>query len=199
MSTIKPIVFSPSQDFNGNNGNWSSFILRVGSPEQDFRVLPSPATGVVFVPDTTGCLLSDNEAYDCASHRGVVNASYQSGFQANISTTWESLGTFEVGISTNLGFNAGAHYGRDNVGLMFQYSGGPTLPGQVVGSIINKRPFFVGFFGLSPKSFNFTNLDNPHPSYMTSLRENRQIPSISYGYTAGAHYSKSFSISLRSF
>lgn len=79
-------------------------------------------------------------------------------------------------------------YGTDTVGLMIQDSGGPTLQDQVVGAV-RTMPFFVGFFGLSPKASNFTNYDQPRRSYLTTLRDTGIIPSLSYAYSAGAYYS----------
>jgi hypothetical protein len=189
MSNPKPFAFSPSELWDGNNGNWSSFIVRIGTPEQDFRVLPSAATGATFVPDYTGCNASD--PYNCAQLRGVVNSSH-SGFQPNASQTWVEEGPFEAHVLTELNYNARALYGRDKVGLAGLNSGAPDLEDQVVGSLDNKRPFLVGYFGLSPKPLNFSDFYHPRPSYLTSLKDARRIPSLSYGYTAGAFYSKSF-------
>ncbi|KAL6711610.1 hypothetical protein ACN47E_004544 [Coniothyrium glycines] len=188
MTILTPFAFSPSQRWDGNSGNWSSFLVRIGQPEQDFRVLPSSATGAVFVPDFTGCQPSSRNPPDCAALRGVVNSSQSSGFQPNASETWMSVGTYEAHIATELGYNASATYGRDSVGLVGPNSGAPTLTDQVVGSLIQQQPFFVGFFGLSPKAFNFSDLSDPRPSSMTSLKNAGLIPSLSYGYTAGAFY-----------
>ena len=94
-----------------------------------------------------------------------------------------------MGLESKLGYADDALYGADNVGLMIQNSGGPTLGDQLVGAV-RKMPFFVGLFGLSPEASNFTNFDHPHRSYLTTLRDERQIPSLSYAYNAGAYYSK---------
>jgi hypothetical protein len=196
MSTLKPLSFSPSELWDGNNGKWSSFVVRVGTPEQGFRVLPSASTGVVFVPDGSGCQRSDGEIYDCARSRGVMNSSYHFGFEIKASNTWNDKGTFEAHIATELGYGASATFGYDKVGLAGPNAGAPSLSDQVVGSLFNTKPFFVGFFGLSPKAFNFTDLNNPHPSYLTSLRNGGHIPSLSYGYTAGAFYSKSIPVRI---
>jgi hypothetical protein len=184
-----PLVFSPSQLWDGQDGNWSSFTVRVGTPEQNFRVLPSPATGAVIVPHVTGCQPSNGDPYNCAALRGVFESNQQLGFQPNISETWRELGPFQTRLESKLGYKADGWYGLDNVGLMIQNSGGPTLANQVVGGI-KKEPFSIGFFGLSPKPTNFTNFNDPQRSYLTTLRDEYQIPSVSYGYSAGAYYSK---------
>lgn len=41
---------------------------------------------------------------------------------------------------------------------------------------------------LGPKPTNFTDFDTPQSSFMSTLRSQSLIPSLSYGYTAGAHY-----------
>lgn len=188
--SAKALSFTPSHHFDGNNGKWSSFIIRVGSPEQDFRVLPAPCTGAIFVPGPMGCEGSSGAPVDCADFRGVDPDHYL-GFQSNVSQTWHAIEKGTTEIARNLGVNSTAYFGTDSVGLMVQNSGGPTMKDQVVGSLTDNRPFFVGFFGLSPKPFNFTNFMNPYPSYLTTLRDAGGIPSLSYGYTAGANYSMS--------
>lgn len=189
MSNLKPFTFSPSERWDGNNGNWSSFFVRIGTPEQDFRVLPSAAIGAVFVPGLTGCSSSIGDPHNCADSRGVHNFTYQLGFEPNASKTWLPEGDYGAGIATELGYAANASYGRDTVGLISPNSGAPKLVDQVIGSLYLSQPFFVGFFGLSPKAINFSDFESPRPSYITSLRTDGQIPSISYGYTAGAIYS----------
>ncbi|KAF3035563.1 hypothetical protein E8E12_004763 [Didymella heteroderae] len=49
-------------------------------------------------------------------------------------------------------------------------------------------PFFVGFFGLSPLASNFTDFEEPQNSYLTALKDEHLIPSLSYAYSAGAFY-----------
>ncbi|KAH7349056.1 aspartic peptidase domain-containing protein [Pyrenochaeta sp. MPI-SDFR-AT-0127] len=189
MTSPQPLVFAPSQKWDGNDGHWSTFILRVGTPEQNFRVLPASKTGEVIVPHVQGC--SDGNAYpeNCGSLRGVFDfkGHYSPGFQANQSSTWSEIGIYGLELETRLGYQANASYGLENVGLMLQHSGGPTLTKQVVGSI-GKKAFYVGLFGLSPKPANFSDFDYPQPSYISTLKAERIIPSISYGYTAGAYY-----------
>jgi len=48
-----------------------------------------------------------------------------------------------------------------------------------------------GMFGLGPKPTNFSDFNDPQPSYMWSLKNQSIIPSLSYGYTAGASYNSS--------
>jgi hypothetical protein len=43
----------------------------------------------------------------------------------------------------------------------------------------------MGTWPLNPWAFNFTSLTTSHPSLLTSLKNSSQIPSLSWGYTAG--------------
>lgn len=53
---------------------------------------------------------------------------------------------------------------------------------------MGKTDFFLGMFGLGPRPTNYTNSDNPQPSFLWSLKNQSLIPSLSWGYTAGAPY-----------
>jgi hypothetical protein len=46
----------------------------------------------------------------------------------------------------------------------------------------------LGVFGLGPKPTNFSDFNEPQPSYMWSLKNQSLIPSLSFGYSAGAPY-----------
>lgn len=54
-ATAAPISFAPSQYFEGNDGKWSTFVVRVGTPEQSFRVLPSTVSSETFLPMAGAC------------------------------------------------------------------------------------------------------------------------------------------------
>lgn len=54
--TPAPIEFAPSQEFDGSDGKWSSFVVRVGTPGQSFRVLPAAAMGETMIPLPDGCI-----------------------------------------------------------------------------------------------------------------------------------------------
>ena len=105
------------------------------------------------------------------------------------SSSWTNKGFFELGPNeVNLGYNVSAEYGMDTVSLGFSNAtGGPTLQGQVVAGY-EKFRYYVGSFGLSNQPTNFSSLSDSHPSFLASLRSQDLIPSLSWGYTAGAHY-----------
>lgn len=80
-----------------------------------------------------------------------------------------------------------AVYGNDTVALSYVGSGTPALDGQNVAGIATKD-LFMGLFGVNPAATNFSSSGARFPSYMTSLKAQEQIPSLSYGYTAGNKY-----------
>ena len=49
LSLPAPIVIPASQDFDGNDGPWSSFALRLGTPAQTVKVMISTAGSQTWV------------------------------------------------------------------------------------------------------------------------------------------------------
>ncbi|KAF2265545.1 acid protease [Lojkania enalia] len=184
-----PFVFAPSQSWDGNDGKWSSFIIRVGSPPQTFRVLPSTTMNEIWVPDPEGCQ-APNDPPDCGQQRGVFDFQGQasSGFQNTMSSTFDLIGLYDLVPENKLpNYSGNGIYGFDTVGLQVQNSGGLELDNQIVTGIATKD-FYLGILGLGPKPLNFSGFDHPQPSFMTNLRDHNMIPSVSYGYTAGQVY-----------
>ncbi|KAI9682257.1 MAG: hypothetical protein M1817_000311 [Caeruleum heppii] len=174
-----PIVFPPSQYWDGSDGSWSSFSIRVGSPEQYLRVMPSTAGSATWVILTTGC--DTNLRSSCAESRGAL-------FNPNESTTWSDRGFFGLELNTNLNYSGSGSYGLETVGVgLADGPGMPLLEKQVVAGIIIEQ-YHLGVFGLNPQPTNFTTFNDPQPSFLTSLRGQNLIPSLSWGYTAGAPY-----------
>lgn len=185
-----PIVYAPTQEFIGSDGKWSSFVLHVGSPLQNFQVLPASTSGEVYVPIAEGC--RKGNATDCGALRGAYEFSGRrsDGFVVNSSSTWHEIGIFEMDVRPELDFTANGLYGLDSVGLGLQDSDGPMLENQVVAGVANPA-VYVGMVGLGPKPANFSGFDNPQRSLIQTLKDEGKIPSLSYGYSAGAYYSKS--------
>ncbi|KAL6704358.1 hypothetical protein ACN47E_008314 [Coniothyrium glycines] len=189
ITTPAPLSFSPSQYFDGNDGRWSSFVVRAGTPEQSFRIFPSTVTSEVFLPMAGAC--KDGAPDNCSFNRGAeyYNGRPNGGFQSTTSSTWHEIGIFGTSLREELGYNASALYGLDNLGLMIANSGGPTLPSQVLGAVVNPR-LWVGRLGMDVKPSNFSGFENPQRSLIPTLKDEGIIPSLSYGYTAGAYYKK---------
>lgn len=165
---------------DGNDGPWSTFAIRVGNPPQPLRVLASttvPETWVVF---KQGC--TSNDSSKCPDARGLYNQ--------NISTTWDDQGLFELGVENNLNYfdYDNGDYGFDTLALGYNGSGGLSLDQQVIAGIATKD-FYLGSLGLAPWRVNFS-LTESSPSYLSNLKNQSKIPSLSFGYSAGAPYRK---------
>ncbi|KAJ5635156.1 uncharacterized protein N7484_008469 [Penicillium longicatenatum] len=172
---------------DGNDGPWSSFYLQVGTPEQSVRVLVSTASpeSLVVLSDY-GCSDSvfPNAPSDCAVSRGTL-------FNMNQSSTWDELGVFGinqdgVGLEANLGYYQRGEFALDTISIGLT---GPTLKNQTVAGIATPEPFYLGTFGLNSQPVNFTSLGNfSSSSFITTLKDEGTIPSLSWSYTAGAKY-----------
>lgn len=131
--------------------------------------------------DSRGCeWTSDHES--CSNSRGWL-------FNTSASSSWNDTGagTYTLHIEQNLGYYGNADYGFDTVTLGGIGEGGPTVDRAVVGSFAD-YDFFLGIFGLAPKPTNFSSFNVESESYMAKLRDANKIPSLSYGYAAGAKY-----------
>ncbi|KAK0513754.1 hypothetical protein JMJ35_003476 [Cladonia borealis] len=175
----KPLSFPPSEYWDGNDGSWSSFALRVGNPEQTVRVLPSTAGQATFVVSPLGCPAT--EPANCTQTRGET-------FDSSNSKSWKSIGNYTLGLEQNLGYNEIATYGFDALALgLSDATGSSTLQSQVIADI-ETDDYYIGIFGLGHQPYNFTNFQDPHPSFLTTMRSKNWIPSLSWAYTAGAQY-----------
>lgn len=90
-------------------------------------------------------------------------------------------------IENNLGISKNGIFGNETIGLGYPGAGGPTLTNQVLAEI-NALEYWVGYFGVNPKPTNFTGFEAGQDSYMTTLKKQLKIPSLSFGYTAGNQY-----------
>jgi len=174
-----PISFTPDENWDGIDGAWSSFTLRVGTPEQFVRTFVSFTSYQTWVVLPEGCQAAANED-DCAQTRGWI-------FNESASSTFDRIGIYDLWVERNLAYDGNAIYGYDAVGLGGNGDNGPTISNTTVGGLA-VEDFYLGVFGLNPKPTNFTEFNEPSPSYMTKLKEQSYIPSISAGYTAGAQY-----------
>lgn len=98
-----------------------------------------------------------------------------------------------MGIETNLPdydneFDV-ADYGLETVGLGLPGANGASEPNLIVGALATKD-FYLGYLGVTNQPTNFTEFDNPHPSFLSTLKAQQKLPSLSYAYSAGAQYRK---------
>jgi hypothetical protein len=185
----QPYVVPPSQKFDGNDGSWSTFDISVGTPGQDFRVLPSTKAGVtqIIVPD--GCS-GANDPPNCAQLRGaqVFNSAQSPGFQVSISNSWSTIGQYDVDLEDALNYTAPGLFGFDKVSLgVAADSKALSLDRQLVAGVA-EPDYFMGLLPLGHADSSFSSLGESIDSFLHQLRNATKIPSLSYAYTAGAKY-----------
>ncbi|KAL8871008.1 MAG: hypothetical protein Q9174_003076, partial [Haloplaca sp. 1 TL-2023] len=66
-------------------------------------------------------------------------------------------------------------------------NGGPTIESQIVAALATEK-FYLGGLGLGNQGTNISNFNQTHPSFLSALRQQNLIPSVSWSYNAGAHY-----------
>ncbi|KAF2140925.1 uncharacterized protein K452DRAFT_288326 [Aplosporella prunicola CBS 121167] len=184
-NTPKPLSLAPTQYWDGNDGPWSTFSFTVGTPPQSLRLLPATGREATWPILPEGCQDSEDGNFDaCEDGRGKL-------FYINESTSWKDEGLWELALwlenQLGAGEDARGHFGFDTVGLGWPSEDLPSLEGMVVGGIADKTLGYEGVFGLDPKPSNFSDLNNPQPSILHTLRNQTYIPSTSWAYTAGVY------------
>jgi hypothetical protein len=177
-----PISFGPSTYWDGIDGRWNTFSVRVGTPQKVCRLYASTTGQQTWVVDPSPCVnLADSGLREgCEDQRGGA-------FNYNDSSTFTTQGTYELFLEKNLNYTGGGRFGLDTVGLGLQGEGGPTLDQQLM-AVYYTRDFYYGLFGLHPKTTNLTDLNQNIPSFMSTLKAKKLIPSVSWGFTQGAEY-----------
>lgn len=116
--TPAPISIPASQNFEGNDGPWSTFTLQIGTPPQVVTVMVSTAGYQTWAVVPEGCPAPPAEPANCAQLRGGL-------LKVNESSTWTPNkitvnGTFNLGLEQNLGYTGHGLYGYDTVALGWQ-------------------------------------------------------------------------------
>jgi len=180
--TAIPLIVQ-SSGWAGNDGNWSTFAIDIGTPSQSFQLLPSTANGEIWAPVPEACAVPYP---DCARSRGVLSTQedQSEGFQTNESTTWKQIGIYELGFEANLyGDNDAGLYGQDTVTI----GSSSALENQAIAGIATSN-YWLGSFGLGIVSSQFNVLTENIPTLLSTLNTQNVTPSQSYGYNAGAAY-----------
>ena len=186
---IQPYTVPPSQVWDGNDGVWASFPMTVGRQPQQLRGFPSTVASASWVSwgggaCPNGIPIPPGTGSTCRDSRGGL-------FNENASATWTQTSVFFIGVNSELGIDAKDIWGYDQ--LQLSYNTGPLLDHQVIG--LNADPYYwIGTIGLSSRPINFTNLFSPQNSSLYTMKNQSHIPSLSYGYTAGAYYRESASL-----
>ncbi|KAL8853710.1 MAG: hypothetical protein Q9221_001521 [Calogaya cf. arnoldii] len=140
----KPIVIPASQDFEGNDGPWSSFTLQIGTPAQIVNVLVSTASSQTLAVVRQGCIPSDGA--ECDRLRGGVLDIEKTTTWTPVTASPNGTDTFSIGLEAHLGYSSNGKYGFDTVALGWPGSGGPSLDHQLVAGIAAKE-YYLGQFG----------------------------------------------------
>ncbi|KAF2842276.1 acid protease [Patellaria atrata CBS 101060] len=173
----RAITIEPTGDFDGNDGDWSTFPLRIGNPAQTVKLLIATSGQETWTISTDSCNVTDS---DCRNKRGYL-------FNPFSSDSWESNAMYELSDQSNLGYYGIGTYGFDEVGIGWTGSGGPKVNHSIIAAT-DSEDFYLGLIGISNRPTNFSTFNDPQPSLLTLLRDNEEIPSLSYGYNAGAKY-----------
>ena len=127
-------------------------------------------------------------AYNTIKSPGARNPTAATGFEFNQSSTWSTIGNFALSEQNGLANPQKSLYGTDVVALGPSSAAGLELTQNSLIAGVATEPFYLGLLGLQPS--NSSRFNDSSPSVMTLLKNQGQIPSLSYGYTAGALYSK---------
>ena len=136
-----------------------------------------------------GCTFNDPS--NCTNSRGNT-------FDPTQSTTWIDKGRWSLAEEITLGVasSEGGNYGYDTLGVQIHGSSGAgvILDHQVIAGIATKD-FYIGNLGLAQRTPAFGG--SQQTSFLQSLRNKNIIPSLSYGYTAGAYYREYINVCKR--
>ncbi|KAL9612515.1 MAG: hypothetical protein Q9167_002900 [Letrouitia subvulpina] len=130
------------------------------------------------------------EDYDVGTNKakspGASDPIAATGFLANQSSTWAQLGSYSLSDANRLGVSEKVPYGMDSITIGPNPSNGLFLDNRTVVAGIRTEPLYIGLLGLKP--LNNSRFDQAAPSIMQLLYSKNLIPSLSFGYTAGAKY-----------
>lgn len=185
-----PYVLAPTGEFDGNDGKWSTFFINLGDEDgsgrgQNFKVLISTSSPIILVPGQAEWCNND-----CAEARGVeiFNGKQPSGL---VEDGWKESGLYDLPLPDWWSGNdsLGGHWFTGNVGLGTSSSQSLILTDQFVVDHTNED-FYMGTFGLAAGAID-PGSGAKEPFITNFYKSAQKIPSVSYGYTAGAFYRKS--------
>ena len=158
----------------GDDGDWTAFNLEVGTPSQSLSFFPSTSSSQLLVQVPQGC---PSNIPGCAGDRGGL-------FNSSKSTSWKQTGTGIIDLESRLNnMSAQSIFGTETVGI-----GSVTLNEQAV-SEIDATNYWVGIMGMHIWDNNSSANNSDQTGLISSLKDSGAIPSLTFGYTAGANYS----------
>ncbi|KAM0282681.1 hypothetical protein ACHAQH_002878 [Verticillium albo-atrum] len=169
------VALTPSPEWYGIDGNWSTLSFQVGHPAESVNVLVSTSLSEFWVVQSGGCY--DREPL-CVNARGNV-------FNPAGSSSWDALGGWQLGLDY-LQNEGNGDYGLDTV-VGKTLNGDGLLMDRTIVAAINTTDYYNGYIGLGITQGRFG--DQIAESPLTqAVKEYGRVPSYSYGYTAGASY-----------
>lgn len=185
----EPYEVPPSQEWDGNDGSWSTFKISIGTPAQEFRLLASTQSGQTFAVLPDGCI-PGFDPVDCAKSRGaqILDSAQSPGFLTNLSSTWELIGEYDIDLEKDLNYTARGYFGYDKLTLgPAGETGLPSVDNQILGGVADMS-FYLGHIALGISKSKFSSKSQSVEPLLYQMRNNSQIPSIAFSYTAGAKY-----------
>lgn len=137
-----------------------------------------------WIVDVLGCTstTSTTDAKNCTEARGGV-------YNITASKSWNKKGLDQLGAEANLGYTVNSDngdFGFDTLGVAVSGGGNVSLDKQLLATLATPD-FFLGNLGLAIRQHDFS--DGTHAlGFLSQLNTSNLIPSLSYGYTAGASY-----------
>ena len=150
----------------------------MGTPAQFLRVLVSTSSQGTVVVLPKGCVSGDTI---CPPARGEL-------FNNSRSNSWSEI---EPSIYLFQDPSVTALLGNDTLTLGVAGDVRGSLTNQVIFGIEDDRKYYLGMLGLSQVSTSLSRGEKGQPSFITSLRDQNIIPSLSFGYTAGTQHRES--------
>ncbi|KAK7532016.1 aspartic peptidase domain-containing protein [Phyllosticta citribraziliensis] len=176
-SKIPAIPIKETQLFDGPDKSWSTFWLNIGNSTTDIRVLPSTSLSWIVAINSVGC---ENGSEDCQDSRGQFY---------NPETAAAPLGNVGMGSSTLQEPSINASLVSDYVSFPESLKNIHAVSQAIAN--IGQIEYWVGLFPLNPRTNSVSAISNKYPSLLQTLKNQSQIPSLSWGYTAGANYKSS--------
>ncbi|KAK8151632.1 hypothetical protein BC567DRAFT_213585 [Phyllosticta citribraziliensis] len=155
----------------------STFWLNIGNSTTDIRVLPSTSLSWIVAINSVGC---ENGSEDCQDSRGQFY---------NPETAAAPLGNVGMGSSTLQEPSINASLVSDYVSFPESLKNIHAVSQAIAN--IGQIEYWVGLFPLNPRTNSVSAISNKYPSLLQTLKNQSQIPSLSWGYTAGANYKSS--------
>lgn len=180
------IPLQPTDQWQGNDGNWSAFAIQVGTPQQQYHLLPWTSSSQTWIPDPPQACNLGESVSDCAFRRGIDSEN----ISLEESTSWVDQGMYELSDNHGIfGDMGNGTLGTDDITVN---QGMPTqalIPQQLLTAYVNS-PVWMGLLGLGDDPGALPYINVSAAGILSSLRGSGLIGSRSYGYTAGAHYRK---------